>query len=203
MDITGKVCSYDSLKRSTDIIGSALLLLFLSPVMAITALLVRFSSPGPVIYRQKRLTQGGRTFEMYKFRTMVSNAEGATGPVWAAISDPRVTPLGRILRTTHLDELPQLLNVLMGDMSLIGPRPERPEMAAELAAELPSFWRRLEVKAGITGLAQVSTGYVSSVRNYRRKLALDILYIEKRSLLLDLKIAFQTVMVIITGRGAR
>lgn len=178
-------------------------LLVLSPLMALIAVAVACTSHGSVVFSQKRLTKGGRIFTMYKFRTMHCDAEAKTGAVWASYCDPRVTTVGRILRVTRLDELPQLVNVMLGDMSLIGPRPERPELAEQLSRELPQFSRRMEVNAGITGLAQTALGYASSVRGYRRKLALDIQYIENRSLLLDLVIALKTVVVVITGTGAR
>ena len=195
--------SYDSLKRVFDLVGASLLLVAVSPIMLLAALAVRLGSPGPVIFRQKRLTQGNKVFTLLKFRTMVAGAEDGTGAVWAVDHDPRVTGLGMFLRKTRIDELPQLFNVLAGDMSLIGPRPERPEIAEKLAKELPSFNRRMEVKAGITGLAQVGTGYASCLKSYRKKLALDLIYIQNRCLLLDLRIALKTVLVVLTGTGAR
>jgi lipopolysaccharide/colanic/teichoic acid biosynthesis glycosyltransferase len=198
-----KAHQYDAGKRVFDLVVSIGLLLCLAPVIAATALAVAFSSGRPVIFSQLRLTKGGRVFTMYKFRSMRQDAEAGTGAVWAQINDPRVTRIGHFLRVTRLDELPQLINVIQGDMSMIGPRPERPEIAEELAKELPSFHRRLEVKAGLTGLAQVNKGYASCIDSYRRKLALDLLYIKKRSFLLDLYISFRTVLVILTGSGAR
>lgn len=194
---------YCSVKRLLDIFGSLVLLAFAVPVMLVISLAVRLSSPGPAIYCQKRLTDGRRTFTIFKFRTMGSNAESGSGAVWAESEDPRVTRIGRMLRVTRLDELPQLFNVLIGDMSLVGPRPERPELARKLAKELPGFNRRMEVKAGLTGLAQIGSGYAASVDSYKTKLAWDLLYIQNRSLLLDLKILFQTVRVVLTGIGAR
>lgn len=194
---------YDTVKRGIDLIGASLLLTTLSPVMAAVALLVRASSPGPVVYRQRRLTLGGKIFTMFKFRTMRTDAEAGTGAVWAADADPRITSLGKILRKTRLDELPQLFNVIAGDMSLIGPRPERPELAEELEKLLPGFQKRLAVRAGISGLAQVASGYAACVSSYRRKLAFDLYYVAKRSALLDLKIALKTITTIITGQGAR
>lgn len=194
---------YETTKRGVDIFGASVLLVLLSPLMLCLCFAVRLTSRGPAIYTQRRLTQGKKVFHMYKFRTMVNDAESKTGPVWTASTDPRITPIGRFLRLSRLDELPQLLNVVIGDMSLIGPRPERPEFAAELSGELPSFYRRLEVKAGITGLAQVGPGYASNLQAYRKKLAFDLMYIKHRCLLLDLRIAAKTVLVIITGTGAR
>ena len=198
-----RVEQYDHGKRIIDITGSAFLLLTTAPVMLCVAAAVYVDSGRPVVYLQKRLTQGGRVFTIFKFRTMRKDAEAKSGAVWAQLKDPRITKIGHFLRITRLDELPQLFNVLLGDMSLIGPRPERPELAKELAKQFPSFNRRLEVKAGITGLAQVSSGYASSVDSYRRKLALDLLYIKKRCFLLDIQIALKTVIVILTGSGAR
>ncbi len=192
--------AYAPVKRLIDIVGAAVLLLVLAPVMLLCAALVRLSSPGPIIFRQRRLTRGGRVFTMYKFRTMHIDAETATGAVWAKKHDPRTTRIGSILRKTHLDEVPQLINVLRGEMSLIGPRPERPEFAGKLQKELPSFNRRLEVNAGITGLAQTTNGYASTMESYRRKLAFDRLYVRRRCLWLDLRIAARTVYVFLTGK---
>ena len=195
---------YEGLKRGIDIFSASLLLTALSPLMFVLIIAVRISSKGSAIFHQQRLTKDGRIFNMYKFRTMIFNAESSSGPVYSRGSeDPRITKFGRFLRITRLDELPQLINVLIGDMSLIGPRPERPEMAQELAKKLPSFHRRLEVKAGLTGLAQTEGGYADDVDSYRRKLAWDLLYIKNRGILLDIKIAIKTVLVIITGYGAR
>lgn len=193
---------YAPFKRLMDFVGATILFVLLAPVMLIVALCVRFSSPGPIIFTQRRLTDGGRVFWMYKFRTMYEDAESATGAVWAKKHDPRVTYVGRILRKTYLDELPQLVNVIRGEMSLIGPRPERPELVSKLSAELPSFHRRLEVRGGITGLAQTSNGYASSIETYRRKLAWDILYVKRRSLALDLQIALRTLLVLFKGGSA-
>jgi lipopolysaccharide/colanic/teichoic acid biosynthesis glycosyltransferase len=194
---------YLALKRSVDILSASVLLIALAPLMLIVAALTKATSPGPVIFRQARLTLGGKVFTMFKFRTMAMDAEDGSGAVWAASKDPRVTTLGRILRKTRLDELPQLFNVLRGEMSLIGPRPERPEFAVLLSEELPGFNRRLEVRGGITGLAQVSSGYAACLDSYRRKVDLDLHYVDNLSAMMDLKIAVKTVLVILTGSGAR
>lgn len=194
---------YPILKRAVDIVGSLSLLMTLSPVMGAVAALVKLTSSGPVLFRQTRLTQGGKTFELLKFRSMVADAERVSGAVLAEKADPRVTRVGSFLRKTRLDELPQLLNVLAGDMSLIGPRPERPEIAKELTRRIPRFHGRLATKAGLTGLAQVIQGYPDGVRGYRRKLGLDLIYIRKQSIFLDLWIAARTIMVVLTGSGAR
>jgi lipopolysaccharide/colanic/teichoic acid biosynthesis glycosyltransferase len=184
-------------------VGAGSLLLALSPIMSIVALVIKATSPGPILYSQTRLTEGGRSFKLWKFRSMRVDAEDLTGAALAARADDRVTPVGRVLRRTRLDELPQLFNVLRGDMSLIGPRPERPEIAKQLAQAIPRFHHRLNAKAGLTGLAQVIQGYPDGVDGYRRKVGLDILYIRKWNLLLDLWIAFRTIGVVLSGSGAR
>lgn len=190
---------YDTMKQLIDISVAATALALLSPLLAGIALLVKITSPGPVLYTQRRLSMRNKVFTMYKFRSMRHNAESETGAVWASRNDNRSTPLGRILRSTHLDELPQLLNVVRGEMSLIGPRPERPEFAAQLEQEFPSFRLRTTVKPGITGLAQVSSGYAATMTSYRRKLAFDRLYIRRRSAGLDLKIAARTIVLMLHG----
>lgn len=201
--LTFRTQSYLLTKRTLDFGAALAVLLLLSPILLTVALLVRLTSRGPVIFSQERLTEGGKIFRMYKFRTMRVDAESGTGPVWAQERDPRVTSVGRFLRLSHLDELPQLINVLTGDMSIVGPRPERPELAAQIEAELPTFRRRLEVKGGITGLAQVSSGYAANMQTYKKKLSYDIQYVKQRSLLLDLAIIAKTVVVVFTGAGAR
>ncbi len=193
---------YALVKRGMDVAVSAALLVLTFPLLLLIAATVRLSSKGPVIFSQDRLTEGGKVFRMLKFRSMQVNAESETGPVWAAAADPRITKIGKLLRLTHLDELPQLVNVLQGEMSLIGPRPERPEIAKELKLQLPAFDRRLEVKGGITGLAQVTSGYASSLQSYRRKLSLDLYYVKHQSLKMDLVIALKTVAVLFTGSRA-
>jgi len=198
-----RLATYTLTKRLIDVSVSAALLVALSPALLIIAAIIRLSSRGPIIYSQTRLTEGGRVFRMLKFRSMQVDAERHTGPVWAQEEDPRVTRFGKILRLSHLDELPQLINVIRGDMSLIGPRPERPELAAELREQLPQFQSRLAVKGGITGLAQISSGYAADFQSYSEKLSFDLEYIKNRSLLLDLSIALRTVLVVILGYGAR
>jgi lipopolysaccharide/colanic/teichoic acid biosynthesis glycosyltransferase len=203
LEIPVKHRRYDVLKRAIDIAGAGTLLTALSPVMLLVACAVRVTSPGPILIRQKRLTEGGREFTLLKFRSMRHDAESISGAVLAGARDSRVTTIGRGLRKTRLDELPQLLNVLRGDMSLIGPRPERPEIARTLGAHIPGFHRRLGTKAGLSGLAQVIQGYPDGVNGYRQKLAMDIVYIKQRSLVLDAQIALRTVGVIFSGSGAR
>jgi len=200
---TASRMTYHTIKRGVDIAGAVTLGVTLTPVMIAVALAVRSTSPGPIIFRQKRLTEGGREFMLCKFRTMRQDAERETGAVVAQLHDLRVTGIGRFLRKTRLDELPQLWNVVCGDMSLIGPRPERPELAKNFEKRIRGFHRRLGVKAGLTGLAQVIQGYPEYTDGYRQKLALDILYIKKKSVLLDMWIAVKTIGVVMTGSGAR
>ena len=194
---------YDHAKRAFDIVGAITLGAVLLPIMGGVAASVRLTSPGPALFRQRRLTQGGKEFMLCKFRTMRVDAEKDSGAVVAQLHDARVTRVGRFLRKTRLDELPQLWNVIRGDMSLIGPRPERPELARNFERKIRGFGRRLGVKAGLTGLAQVIQGYPEYTDGYRQKLALDLLYIKKRSMLLDLWIALKTVGVVVSGSGAR
>lgn len=195
--------SYLSLKYSVDKFFAAILLLLLWPVMAIVAIVVKLSSKGSVIFKQERLTDNGRIFTMYKFRSMTSCAETNSGAVWASQNDVRVTTVGKFIRKTRLDELPQLVNVLRGEMSLIGPRPERPEISEELMDSLPNFHYRLQQRAGITGLAQVKNGYAACKESYEKKVELDKFYVENCSARLDLQIALQTVAVVVSGYGAR
>jgi lipopolysaccharide/colanic/teichoic acid biosynthesis glycosyltransferase len=194
---------YFFIKRTVDVLLGLLMLACAIPVMLVVALVIKLTSPGPVILRQKRLTMNGKVFTIYKFRSMKVNAESVSGPVLASQNDPRITKFGWFLRKTRLDELPQLVNVLIGDMSLVGPRPERPEIAQTLSKVLRGFDRRVAVKAGLTGLAQVKADYPSDVQGYKKKLALDILYTKRHSLLLDIKILIRTISVVILGKGAK
>lgn len=196
-------CLYISIKRVIDIVGSLALLVVTAPLLLGAALGVRASSAGPSIFKQRRVTQGGRVFTMYKLRTMHLHVEQGSSPAFTEENDPRVFPLGRFLRRTHIDEIPQLLNVLRGEMSLIGPRPERPEFLPHLREQFPGFDRRLELRAGITGLAQTTSGYADNLKRYRRKLHLDRIYIERCCLGLDLFIVLKTIGVLFTGAGAR
>lgn len=181
--------------RGLDIVGALILLIFAAPVMIFIAFLIKVSSAGPVLFKQYRVGKLGKIFKLYKFRTMVDGAEKNTGPVWAAKDDERVTPLGKILRRTRIDELPQLFNVLRGDMSLVGPRPERPYFVRQHRA-LQGV--RLAVKPGITGLAQIRAFY-----NLRpeHKLKYDYLYIQNKSLLLNLYILLHTIPVVFLKKG--
>ena len=177
-------------KRCFDLLISALLLLLLSPVMLICAAAVHLEDGGPVFYRQRRLTRDGAEFEVLKFRSMIPEAEADGKPVLAAENDLRITKAGRILRRFRLDELPQLINILRGEMSLVGPRPERPELAAEYAKKYPEFPYRLQVEAGLTGYAQVTGTYDTEPID---KLKMDLMYIEQYSLLLDIQILLLTL----------
>jgi exopolysaccharide biosynthesis polyprenyl glycosylphosphotransferase len=190
-------------KRAFDLSVAALVLLITAPLFPVVASLVRRSSPGPILFRQTRLGEGGQTFEMLKFRTMVDHAEEPGTPVWAQQSDPRLTPAGQFLRKVRLDELPQLWNVLRGDMSIVGPRPERPEFVELLEAEVPFWKRRHLVKPGISGWAQVRRGYTSDIQGTAEKLSYDLYYIKHRSLAFDLAIAARTVGIMFAGRERR
>ena len=185
-------------KRVFDLVVGIPLFVLALPVMLVVAALVRVSSPGPVLYTQERVGKDGRNFTMVKFRTMRADAERGTGPVLAAENDPRVTFLGRFLRATRLDELPQLWNLLCGDMSFVGPRPERPEFAAQYVQDIQGYGERFRVRPGMTGYAQVNGEYHTSPTT---KLKYDLAYIHNHSLWLDLKIMSETVKVILTRRG--
>ncbi len=190
-----------STKRLIDLLFSFSVLLAAMPLWLVLGTLVRVTSPGPSIYRQKRVGRKGKVFTMNKFRTMCRDAEAESGPVWATEDDPRYTPIGRWLRKTRLDEVPQLWNVLRGEMSLVGPRPERPFFVEKLRKEIPLYSRRHRVKPGITGWAQVMWHYDSSVDDVRQKVKYDLFYIENMSLRMDLKILLRTVRTVFVGAG--
>ena len=187
------------LKRILDVAASLAGLVLSFPLSVLAALLVRLDSPGPIFYRQVRTGQNGAPFTLIKFRTMRRDAEAATGAVWAEKFDTRITRTGRFLRATRLDEIPQLLNVLRGEMSLVGPRPERPEFVATLTAQIPFYQERLLVPPGITGWAQIQYPYAASVEAARLKLQFDLYYIKHMSLALDLTILLKTVKTILVG----
>ena len=190
---------YRFAKRAFDVVACAAALVVLAIPMAVIALKIKSESPGPVIYAQRRVGKDGKVFELYKFRSMYSDAE-ARGARWAAEGDPRVTPFGRTMRKTRLDEIPQFWNVVKGDMSLIGPRPERPAFHEEFCKRIDGWDQRLLVKPGISGLAQVEGGYELLPKEKAR---LDIEYIEARCVTLDLKIIWGTLHTVKTGEGAR
>lgn len=191
----------ESTKRLVDVLVSSAILVAGIPLWAAVAAAVRLTSRGPVIYRQERVGRAGELFTIYKFRTMERNAEAETGPVWASEDDPRYTSIGAWLRRMRLDEIPQLWNVLKGDMSLVGPRPERPYFVERLVDEVPLYNRRHRVKPGITGLAQVKWKYDATVEDVRQKVKYDLFYIENMSLRLDAKILFQTVKTALGFNG--
>jgi sugar transferase (PEP-CTERM system associated) len=190
------------LKRLVDVVASSLLLLLTAPLFGLAALAIRFDSPGPVFYRQERVGKGQRIFTIYKFRSMRKDAE-KTGARWASERDPRITRVGRWLRLTHIDELPQIWNVFKGDMSLVGPRPERPEFVQLLEQRVPYYSVRHSVQPGITGWAQVNYRYGASIEDATRKLESDLYYVKNMSVLLDLKIMLRTIGVVFLADGAR
>jgi exopolysaccharide biosynthesis polyprenyl glycosylphosphotransferase len=191
-----------SFKRWGEAVVAAVLIALTAPLALLTALLVRLSSPGAVLYRQTRVGLDGKTFELLKWRTMRADAEKASGPVWATgENDPRVTRLGRFMRKVRLDELPQLWNVLRGQMSFVGPRPERPHFVARLREVIPYYDERHSVRPGITGWAQVKFPYGSTLEDAEEKLEYDLYYVKHMSLLLDLAIVLETVKVMALGRG--
>jgi exopolysaccharide biosynthesis polyprenyl glycosylphosphotransferase len=189
--------------RAISLVVGGLIALVFAPVAALVALAIRLDSAGPILYRQVRVGRGGKKFTMWKFRTMKVDAEKGTGAVWARKNDPRVTRVGGFLRRTRLDELPQLVNVLRGDMDLVGPRPERPELIATLTRAIPFYEVRHLVRPGLTGWAQIGYPYGASIEDARQKLAYDIYYVKHASPLLDLIVLFHTAKVVIMGRGAR
>jgi sugar transferase (PEP-CTERM system associated) len=189
-------------KRTFDLVLAAIGLVVASPLMLATALSIRLESPGPVMYCQERVGEGGRTFTLCKFRSMRTDAENGT-PIWAKERDDRVTRIGRFIRLTRLDELPQLWNVLRGDMSFVGPRPERPFFVDQLAAVIPFYTERHSVKPGVTGWAQVKYRYGSSIEDAMEKLRYDLYYIKHLSILFDLTIVVDTVKVILCAKGAQ
>ena len=190
-------------KRLLDIALAGIGLLLASPLMAAAAIAIRLDSPGAILYRQQRVGQEGRLFNLFKFRSMRHDAEAQTGAVWASEGDPRITRVGRFLRRSRLDEVPQLWNVLRGDMSIVGPRPERPEFVESLIKDIPFYRQRHTVKPGLSGWAQVSYSYAGSVDGTMEKLQYDLFYIKNLSLPLDLYIMFCTAKIVLLGRGAR
>jgi exopolysaccharide biosynthesis polyprenyl glycosylphosphotransferase len=178
-------------------------LLLVLPLLPLMALAVRLTSPGPVLYRQKRVGRYGVLFDCYKFRTMRADAEAEAGPTWAGDDDPRITPVGRVLRRTRLDEIPQLWNVLRGDMGFVGPRPERPEFVEWLSREVPYYHLRHIIRPGLTGWAQVRYQYGASLEESKEKLRYDLYYIKNISLSLDLLIVLHTIKIVLLGRGSR
>jgi len=190
-------------KRVLDIACSAAGLLIGAPIMLLVAIAVRCTSSGPILYHQRRVGLHGREFTAHKFRTMREDAESATGPVWSTSNDTRITPIGGFLRRTRLDEMPQLWNVLVGEMSFVGPRPERPEFVRQLTEKIPFYGQRHVLKPGLTGWAQVRYTYGASVEDAIEKLQYDLYYIKNLSIALDVVIVLETIKTVITRKGAR
>lgn len=227
---TRRIMLYNLVKRLMDIVGALVGLILTIPIWLIVPVLIKLTSRGPVFYTQVRVGQNrrkkdrrvyqkaevdesrkrdrrrndcsGKTFKVIKFRTMVSDAEKTSGPVWAVKNDPRITKIGLFLRKTRIDEVPQFINILMGDMALVGPRPERPKFVEELSQKVDNYKQRLEVKPGLTGLAQIENGYDESVSSVITKVKHDLDYINRRSIWFDIKIILKTVKVVFTGKGA-
>jgi exopolysaccharide biosynthesis polyprenyl glycosylphosphotransferase len=189
------------LKRLMDIFISLLLLLITSPILIIAALAIKIDSEGPVLFKQERLGQNGKPFKVLKFRSMIKDAEKYTGPVWSQKDDPRVTRLGKFVRKARIDEIPQMVNVLKGEMSLVGPRPEREFFVEKLSKEIPYYKRRLKVRPGVTGWAQIKHKYDESIEDVKIKLRYDLFYIENMSIRMDFKILLRTVFVVLFGKG--
>lgn len=192
--------AYAIVKRIFDLVAAALVALVTLPLFPLIALAIRIDSPGTVFYKQDRVGQNGQVFRIYKFRTMRTDAE-RNGAVWAMEGDPRITRVGNLMRRSRLDELPQLLNVLRGEMTFVGPRPERPEFTSVLERELPGYAQRHLVKPGLTGWAQVRYRYASSIQDTATKLEYDLYYVRHRSLRFDARILFQTIPMILHLQG--
>ena len=192
-----------AVKRVFDIVSASLLCLLASPVMLLAAIAIKLESRGPVLYRQERVSLNGRPFSIAKFRSMRADAEIDGKPQWAAANDNRVTRVGQFIRRVRIDELPQLFNVLCGDMSLVGPRPERPFFVEQLTQDIPFYALRHSVKPGVTGWAQVRYHYGSTVEDSLEKLQYDLYYVKNHTLFLDLMVLLETVGVVLTGKGAR
>ena len=190
-------------KRAVDLVIACALVMLTLPLLIIVALAIKWDSAGPALYRQNRVGLGGRIFELLKFRSMEQDAERDGQPVWAADRDPRITRVGRLIRKVRIDELPQLINVLRGEMSIVGPRPERPYFVDQLSQVIPHFEERHTVKPGITGWAQINYPYGASVEDARNKLTYDLYYAKNQSLLMDMRILVSTVRVVMFAKGAR
>jgi exopolysaccharide biosynthesis polyprenyl glycosylphosphotransferase len=189
------------LKRVMDIFVSFIILIITMPACLITTIAIKLESPGPILFTQERCGLNGRLFKIYKFRSMRQDAEKHTGPVWSQKDDPRITKVGKFIRKVRIDEIPQMFNVLKGEMSIVGPRPERPFFVEKLSEEIPYYKRRLKVRPGITGWAQVKHKYDESIEDVKIKLRYDLFYIENMSLRMDFKIIFRTIFVVLFGKG--
>jgi len=189
------------LKRLIDIFVSFFTLIITFPILIIVSILIKFSSKGGIIFKQNRVGLNVRHFIVHKFRTMYDDSEKNTGPVWAKINDPRITKIGHFLRKTRIDEFPQLFDVLIGNMSIVGPRPERDFFISQLKEKFPYYMRRLNVRPGVTGWAQIMGSYDTDIESVENKLKLDFYYIENISIWLDVKIMIITIWVILLGKG--
>ena len=189
------------LKRLIDLIISFLILIVSSPIIIIASIAIKLDSKGPVFFKQERLGQNGKPFNVLKFRSMIQDAEKYTGPVWSQKDDPRVTRMGSVIRKLRIDEIPQMMNVLKGEMSLVGPRPERAYFVEKLSKEIPYYKRRLKVRPGVTGWAQVKHKYDETIEDVKIKLRYDLFYIENMSIRMDFKILLRTVYVVLFGKG--
>ena len=195
--------SFNLMRRALSMLVSLILLLVVLPVLPFVILAIKLDSKGPVLYRQKRVGRAGHSFYCYKFRTMRQDAEADTGPTWAGDDDPRITRFGKFLRSSRIDEIPQLWCVFKGDMGFVGPRPERPEFVEWLTKEIPYYGVRHAVRPGITGWAQVRYKYGNTIEDAKEKLQYDLFYIKNASLGLDILIMFQTIKIVLLGRGAQ
>ena len=189
------------MKRLLDIIASFIILIISFPVVLATSIAIRIDSPGPIFFRQERSGLNGKVFRMVKFRSMRADAEKVSGPMWSTKGDPRITRVGKFIRKVRIDEIPQMYNVLKGEMSLVGPRPERPFFVEKLSQEIPLYKRRLKVRPGVTGWAQVKHKYDEDVEDVKVKLRYDLFYIENISLRMDIKILLRTIFVVLLGKG--
>jgi lipopolysaccharide/colanic/teichoic acid biosynthesis glycosyltransferase len=192
---------YLVVKRCFDICAAIIGLILFSPLFLIVAILIKLDSEGPVFFSQERVGKKGKIFRIHKFRTMVQDAERKIGPVWAKQDDPRLNPVGKVLRKTKLDELPQLLNVIKGDMSFVGPRPERPCFVQRFADIMPGYNRRHDVIPGITGLAQLRNGYDSTPNHLYRKLKYDVTYIRSMGVVTDLRLLMETLLAVLLRKA--
>lgn len=190
-------------KRIIDVVAAGLGLILSAPICLLTAIAIKVESAGPVLYQQERVGQGGKTFVLYKFRSMAMNAEGDAGPVWASKNDSRASAVGQIIRKLRIDEIPQMYNVLKGEMSFVGPRPERPFFVERLTQKIPYYYLRHSVKPGITGWAQISYAYGDTEEGAVEKLQYDLYYIKNMSGLFDIQIIFETIKVTLLGKGAQ
>jgi exopolysaccharide biosynthesis polyprenyl glycosylphosphotransferase len=189
------------LKRLMDIVVSLLILLLSVPITILTSIAIKIDSKGPIFFKQERLGQNGKPFRVFKFRSMINDAEKLTGPVWSQKNDPRVTRMGKFVRRARIDEIPQMFNVLKGEMSLVGPRPERAFFVEKLSQEIPYYKRRLKVRPGVTGWAQIKHKYDETIEDVKIKLRYDLFYIENMSIRMDFKILLRTVFVVLFGKG--